>query len=348
MVSAAATVLALSWWDWAMELRVSPRELWFLCPPLTTKVLAAEEVTQQWSRAQDTSASPSLNGQGDSSGSCAQSWLCGQWAAPPSGGLAQQHCLLSPATALGWGAHLPQLAHLSSLGRPLAVQEQSRLWEGVPWVKMSGILPAASSFAPHSATQKSHWATERQGLILLIKFLWRFSKPLFCDSHCHGLPSDPQGRLGPHWDMAWANIPLTKHSTNQRESWAGLALSVPTQWAALLFCSSALSFPHIFSINTYQPLRFCEITLLSRLGGALGPVPGKCCRNVKHPYGWPYHWERNLKSDLFVWLPESHCCIIHDSLLFFRRLILLPSLPPPPYSIHNMNFIFWTKPHSPL
>lgn len=74
----------------------------------------------------------------------------------PSGGLAQQHCLPSPATALGRGVLLPQLAHLGSPRRPLAVQEQSRLWEGVLWVKMSGMLPSASSFALYSAIQ-NHW-----------------------------------------------------------------------------------------------------------------------------------------------------------------------------------------------
>lgn len=55
------------------------------------------------------------------------------------------------------------------------------------------------------------------------------------------------------------------------------------------------------------------------------PYLGSAAEMQSIPYGWPYHWEKNLKSDPFVWLPESHCCIIHDSLLFFRRLILLPS-----------------------
>lgn len=324
-----------------MGLCVSPRELLFLCPALTTKVLAAEEVTQQWSRAWVISASPSLKGQGDSSGGCAQSWFCGQWQLQPS----------SWRLRRGGPAALPALpSHSPGSRRPPAPAGTSQLsWEalgsaGTEQAEGRGAMGEnvwdVASCLQICSTQchaKSHWAPRSQGLILLIKFLWSFSKPLFWDSHCHRLPYDPQGCLGSHWDKAWANIPLTKLSTNQRQSWAGLALSVPTQWAALLFCSSALSFPHIFSINTCQPLRFCEITALSRLGGALRPVPGKCCRNVKHPYGWPYHWERNLKSDLFVWLPESHCCIIHDSLLFFRRLILLPS----PLLRPHTAFIIW-------
>lgn len=165
---------------------------------------------------------------------------------------------------------------------------------------------------------------------------WSFSKPLFWDSHSHGLPSDPH-RLFWHWDEGWAKSPPTKASRNPGSElgWAGsICANLVVSSSFLSFCP----FPHLDlgCINTCQPLRFCEITVLYRLRSALRPLPGKCCRNVKHPYGWPYHWQRNLKSDPFVWLPESHCCIIHDSLLFFRRLILLPS----PLRPHTA-FIIW-------
>lgn len=63
MVSATATagtqLMGLS-----LGFRVSPREPSFLRPALTPKALAAGEVPQQWSREQDISALPGLNGQG--------------------------------------------------------------------------------------------------------------------------------------------------------------------------------------------------------------------------------------------------------------------------------------------
>lgn len=245
---------------------------------------------------------------GDSSGSCAQSWLCGQWAAPAK--LTVAPSTACPPQAQPW-LQVPSWHswHISALpGESCAGAE---LWEGVPRVAVSGMLP-------HKTTRDGTEPPGARGWFYRSDFSGVFQNLYFgtvtaMDFHLTLMEFTPRQGLGKQ--------PLCPN-TAQIRGRAGLVLSVPAQRAALLFCSSALSFPHI---NTCQPLKCCEISVLSRLGGALRPVPGKCCRNVKHPYGWPYHWERNLKSDLFVWLPESHCCIIHDSLLFFRRLILLPS-----------------------
>lgn len=75
-------------------------------------------------------------------------------------------------------------------------------------------------------------------LILDIKLLWSFSKPLFWDSHWHGLPSGPHRLLCWHCDKGWANNPPTKRSTNRGPE-LGCAGSV---CANLVVTSAFLSF----------------------------------------------------------------------------------------------------------
>lgn len=162
-----------------------------------------------------------------------------------SGGLAWQHCPPSPATVLGWGAHLPQLAHLSSPGTPLAVQEQSRLWEGVLWVKMSGVLPALL----HTTLHKTTWVTlgpQEPGTDFTDQISLEFSKPLFWNSHCHGPPSHPHGCSGSHWDKAWAQKPSdqTQHKAEAELGWAGSVCANSVGSSAFLFLCPFLS-PHL-------------------------------------------------------------------------------------------------------
>lgn len=75
----------------------------------------------------------------DSTGSCAQSWLGGQGAASPKLVVPQEgwpESSACPPQPQSWVEVPTAPAGTSQLSRrPLAVQEQSRLWEGVPWVK---------------------------------------------------------------------------------------------------------------------------------------------------------------------------------------------------------------------
>ena len=218
------------------------------------------------------------------------------------------------------------------------------LWDFCSMLRKAGMLPPGSSFAllcmvlckiVGNDTDSSEDPVADFRYQIALKF---FKTPILGQSLTWTSIQSPQTCVLTLRQGLGNNRP-TKHSANQ-----GSELGCGGSVCANLVVSSAFLsfFPCPFPTSgseVYehcQSLRFCEITVLYGLRSALRLVPGECCKNVKHPYGWPYHWERNLKSDPFAWLPESHCCIIHDSLLFFGRLILLPS----PFHPHTA-FIIW-------
>lgn len=126
----------------------------------------------------------------------------------------------------GWARrpHVPPLTHLSPPRRPLAVSDPR--WKQLGCCHQD---PALLSSVPCHATLlvTTLIAPRTQWPILATELPWSFSKPLFWDSHSHGLPSDPH-RLFRHWDEGWANSPQPKTAETRGQSWAGLAPSVPT------------------------------------------------------------------------------------------------------------------------
>lgn len=304
-----------------------------------------------------------MNGQGNITRKCAQNWCNGQWAASPKCSCPLRgvvpaalcallsHCPPQPLPGL-----LPTCHHTPADTSQLSqeafacVAAKYAIERGVrSMLKMSGMLPSGSSFAhlcrvPWKISDNDTDSPKHP----LADFRYQIALEFFKTSHLG--QSLTWTSLQPSQTIVLAlrqemGKQLSDQTQNKKGVRAGLGWLCQCQPSGQLCFFVLLRSPHIWA---WGVVTLASLSDSVKPRNVLRPVPGKCCRNVKHPCGWPYHWERNLKSDPFVWLLESYRCIIHDSLLFFRRLKLLPSPLPPPYSIHNMNFIFWTKPHSPL
>lgn len=149
-------------------------------------------------------------------------------------------------------------------------------------LKMAGMLPSGSSFALLCTVPCKTTATDTDSpkwLVLDTKLPWSFSKALFwarvTDRDFH--PALIDCCVGTETGMG----KQPSHQT-QREPGGRAGLCAGSVHANLVVSSAFLFF---FSLHLEPGCDFCEITVLYSPRRALRPVPGKCCRNVKHPYG---------------------------------------------------------------